>query len=268
MESQNSLSRLSVTQDSLGDFFCLRTNDILCRNGAIDKKDIKKCLQEMNSDKRPLIIEVWRAMKTTIPRLMTSINMPGKRENPFLFTFQPVEPDSKDRRVLNEPEQQQNPKSNNSSLISPVDIEGTTLQQGDTTNDNAEQELSYDNVVNRGELDDMKSLPVTSSHFNADFDGFYVESLKGVDIARAILPTHIPIELAGKTGERSTSKYNDYLCCALKPYHIYVDKKHKSAILDKIQVIRNVAHPPHDSTSALLKLSITMSSRQFNNILH
>ncbi len=89
-----------------------------------------------------------------------------------------------------------------------------------------------------------------------------------MSISPELLPTHISIDLAGKTGERSTSKYNDYLCCALKPYCIYVDKKHKSAILDKIQDTRNVAHPPNDSASALLKLSITMSSRQFNNILH
>ena len=63
--------------------------------GQLDERDVKTCIEEINRAKRPFIIEVWQALITTTTQSMCSINMPRKTENPFLFTFQTVEPTSK-----------------------------------------------------------------------------------------------------------------------------------------------------------------------------
>ncbi|MFM6170979.1 MAG: hypothetical protein ACKPB4_02350 [Sphaerospermopsis kisseleviana] len=97
LESNNSMARLkSAAKDSLGERFGLRTNDVLFRIGALDTSvDFDKCVDQINSGERPMIIEVWRAICTTTgsTRPMSSINIPGTRsDNPFLLAFQQVEP--------------------------------------------------------------------------------------------------------------------------------------------------------------------------------
>ena len=98
LENHNSMARLkSVAQDSLGEGFGLRTNDVLFRIGALDAPvDFEKCVDQINSGERPMIIEVWRAICTTTgsTRPTSSINIPGteKCDNPFLLAFQQVDP--------------------------------------------------------------------------------------------------------------------------------------------------------------------------------
>jgi hypothetical protein len=99
LEIDNSMVRLnSVTLNSLGDFYGLRKNDILCKpltNGEL-YRDMTSFVEAVKSCERPFIIEVWRALPTSTRHLITSIRMPdstsSKSENPFMFSFPPEEP--------------------------------------------------------------------------------------------------------------------------------------------------------------------------------
>jgi hypothetical protein len=98
------------------------------------------------------------------------------------------------------PQAQQQNQTSNSNPMSLVDDAVTSRlqqgpqQQGNTDDDNTEQAFICN--LTRGPPGDIKSLPVTSSFFIANFDGFHLESDNAVNITRAILPSHIPIDLA------------------------------------------------------------------------
>ncbi len=74
-----------VTQDSLGDIYGLREDNILCKplkNGALEK-NVPNCCKLFPPS---FVIEVWRAL----PTLTEDMRMPGL--NTFKFTFPQQEP--------------------------------------------------------------------------------------------------------------------------------------------------------------------------------
>ncbi len=101
LEMENAIVRVkSVAQNSLGDLYGLRYNDILCKpstNGELHR-DIAFLVEGVKWGIRPYIIEVWRALPTYMAE--TSIKMPprtsGKNENPFMFSFPLEEPTGED----------------------------------------------------------------------------------------------------------------------------------------------------------------------------
>jgi hypothetical protein len=81
---KSTLHLKSVAPNSLGEFYGLRNNDILCK--PLTKGEFEEDVKSLSKAKCPLTIEVWRALPTSNRDLITSIRMQKSKSgsgNPF-----------------------------------------------------------------------------------------------------------------------------------------------------------------------------------------